>query len=431
MANPISLSPEMQQAVKELEKKDQSIPFAVELVNSRGDLSSLLFDSTGEICARRRQVVMELASKFNKPALRTIISNQETLAHLQYPIAVHPSMKQFGPPKKACLEALSVVQQRADLQFIPTKYLIDKIMEFLCTAVLKMDNALLKIEELKLTSLQEIFLYFVRLHDANYGEAYNKEHFIDLLAELLPHSAFIEQVKRRFFFEQRPGSGIVTAFFLLDGHYCCLRSFSAIQRALALIALESEAPLQEQIASGSCIHFLASYCKIHFKELSLKAILDNNRFQLPSFPEGGILSLCQSLGYKTKIALFQAASPIDFLQKLNELVKQQGVEKLLFLGGPLFNVNEATLFGYPTAQFQRSFERRMLKPADDYFIENLSISHMRLRKLIDRDHLPQSITGTAFEIAAKLCQKNDDILKILNHIEIQLKRPQTIGIARY
>jgi len=431
MANPVSLSPELQQAVKELEKRDHSIPFAVELVNSRGNLSSLLFDSKGEICEKRREIVIELASKFNKPRLKEIVSDRETLAHLQYPIVVHPSMKQFGLPKKACLEALTAIDKRADLQFIPTKYLIDKIMEFLCTAVLKMDSALLKIEELKLTSLQEIFLYFVRLHDANYGEVYNKEQFVELLAELLPHSGFIEEVKRRFFFEERPGTGIVTAFFLLDGRYCSLRSFSAIQRALTLIALESGAPLQEQIASESCIHFLANYCKIHYKELSLEAILDNNRFQLPSFPEGGILSLCHTLGYKTKMELFEAPSPTHFLEKLNELVKIQGVEKLLFLGGPLFNVNEATLFGYPPAEFKNSFNRRVLKPAENYFIERLSLTGKELRKLLDRDNLPQSISGTAFEIAVKLCQKNDDILKMLNHIEIHFKRPQTIGIARY
>ena len=429
MATQIRGLMQLQHVAHELEKKYGTLPFAIELVKSRNDLSALLFDAKGRICQERRQIVLELASTLKHKRLKEIISNREELTRLEYPIEVHPSMKHFGPPAKACLEVISSLEGRSDLHFIPTKYMIDKIMEFLCTGLMKVDDVQIKIEELKLSTLQEIFLYFVRFHDANYGEAYNRKEFIDDLERVLPNASFIAEVKKRFFFEEHH-VGIVTPFFFVDGRYCRLSSFAAVQRAFSLMALEVKAPLQDEISATSFRLFLAKYCKMHYKQFTEEAILKHGRFQLPSYSESGILALCKNLGYEVKEELFEASSPMLFLRRLNSLVKNRGVEKVYFLGGPLFEMDQAVLFAYPPKEFFDSFHKKMQKPANRQFVEQISLLKGTLNQIVPRDDLPDKLTGTPFEISAKLC-RDENILKVLNQVERRMNRPLTLGIARY
>lgn len=347
-------------------------------------------------------------------------------------IEAHSSMQGYRSSSYDQLTLVQKLKEKIDFVFVPSSTLLRTLKKILKTGLLQIDTTPIRISELKLMTLEEVLLYWVHLHDANFGHTYSRSDFLARLRQQVKDVAFMKKVEKHFFFEQRQ-PGIVTAAFVVDGCFCRPSTFALLQHVFLSLARQAYSSLETQnyLASDRFRRFLIQYCAEHYETLTEKVIEEHGRFQLPHFQGEGIGAFYKAISFFPQECILEAASPLAFVQTLNMWVHKYQVRRILFVGGPIFDLTHAPIFEHTTLDFCKLLNRKILQPAIWQKDKKVKLKKALIKRIIGRPDVPKELTGTPFEVAKQLYQKGDDILNILNAIEIHSRHPQTLAIGRF
>jgi|GEM_PF-3343599 len=415
--------------------------FLNDFIESGGELHAVLFDAKGETSDARKAAVKAIAHRLHLRDVTRALDNRVVMRILKDPITIHPSLQYFLDSyenvQQACIATLFNLPPRADIHFFHLPDILNWLLQALCSGMIQLDEQMLPIAELKLTSLSELLLYFFRLHDANYGVP-NKGEFISSVLEHLkatfhkiPNTLFetlSAHLYQRLWFEERE-TGKVTPFLMLDGHYITLNSFVSLQRAIARLTMESKdcsqvELLREYITSDAFKNFLLTYCLIKNHDASEEC------FSLKNQPESSPETLSQAMHLELKMLEIHASSPLAFLHQMNNLICKEKAVRLLFTKQFIFDAaTDAAFFTLPQDIFRSSLIRKFFFPLKKTITSKLLLEEKELKTLFKRDSFPKSVSGTPFEIALQIALPGEDLLSLMQTIERFAKHPVTLAVG--
>lgn len=415
--------------------------FLDDFIENGGDLPSLLFNFLGETSEARQSAVLAVAYHLGLPDVTACVQDRGVMRMLQGPIQIHPSVEYlvrgYENVQRACIDALFKLPARVDVHFFPKADILNLLLQTLCSGVITLDICKIPIAEMHIDSIPELLLYILRLHDVNCGNFCKGkliEAAVQHLEERIPHHTkelfqeMRKQLYERLWLEERK-QGVIKPFVLVDGHYLFLPTIDALQRAIALIAIESKhckhtELVRDYITSDAFADFLTNYAMVNNPE----ATRDN--FSLRNHAESSPETLAHAMGISLEFRDFYAQNVMGFLHKLNRVVLQSGTEKLLFVGQFQYIRKEASLFTLPADTFHAALIRKLYLPLKNVVSEKIYLERKHLRLIFKHADVPETISGTPFMIAQKLAHPGEDLLPFMQAIEHHAHLPITLAVGR-